>query len=325
MQAWIAGETLPRTFTLLADGEPIDLTSCTVELLLTDVNGAPVPTTGDLAITDAAAGEVTYSPDATDLTVAASPLSALFKITNALLQVGYSPSTGADLWIVSDGLTATPALTFADLRKRVLRWLDAMEDYETGNVLDELVKQQLNDALEARCNEYPWPWMRGYTQLTVAPGTRIYQLPANCARLLFVYSATDQRHCTYVPDRMWQDADLRLDGAATSGYLYQPYTVEGTCLRFLEPPRQGETLTLGYFRMPQVMVNTQDLPDLPYPHGRLLVWDTLLDLKSYAKDLDAVSLWTRQQEKAERNLYAAFQEGQILGSMPLLVHRSPSA
>lgn len=322
MQVWISGETLPRTFTLLVDGSVLNLTGSTAELLLTDLAGTVVSTSGDITVPTPANGQIIYSPDVSDLYAAGSPFSALFKVTNSLGQIGYFPGTGADTWYVGSAATGVPATTYLDLRKQVLRWLDALVDLNTGNVLDELVKQQLNDSQMSRVSEYPWPWLRTTTTLAVTPSALRYALPGNLQRLLYAYSAVDARHLTKAPDRSWADLALRLDGVNSSGSVYQPYTVEGQVLRFLEPPRQSETLHLGYYRMPQPLVNDQDIPDLPYPYGRILVWDSLLDLKSYAKDLDAVSLWVRKQEKAVSDLYANHIDGQTLNEFPLLIHRS---
>jgi hypothetical protein len=316
MQSFIEGETTPRQFTLYGDDEEVqDLTGATVDLILTAADGTELDTTGTLVVTTPALGLVTFTPTAALMDPAYSPLSALFRATNGA-QIGYVPGDGADEWFIYPARTAYPRFTFADLRRQVLRHLDAFDEYATDSDLDELVKQQLNEANANRASEHPWSFMRADYQLAVTTGQRRYSLPGNLDKLLFIWSPTDNRYLTRIPERHIDDAGVRHDGTQASS-IYQPFDVRDKTLVFFEPPRQSETLYIGYFKTPAKLVNPTDIPNIPYPHSRVLVWDALLDLKAYANELGAMGLWTRKQEQAETKLYANYLDGQTLGSLPL--------
>lgn len=318
MQAWIDGETAPRQFTLYADDDtPQNLAGCTVAILLTTGNGTVLNTVGDLVITTAAAGVVTYTPKVGHIVSSNSPMSALFQVTDTLGKVGYFPGDGADEWEIYPAATAHPRFTFGDLRMQVLRWLDGVEDYNTGSTLDLLVAQQVNEAHLARCSEYPWPFRRTDYNLPVTGAQRRYTMPGNIDRLLYLWSPKTNRFCTRIPDRHLDETGIRLDGTGGSD-AYQPFEIRGSTLLFLVPP-SDDTLLMGYFKSAQKLTNLTDIPLLPYPHSRLVVWDALLDLKSYATELGAAPLWERKQQEAEHKLYAAFVEGQTLGGMGLSI------
>lgn len=86
------GWTGPVDVQLLADGVAVNLTSCTVALVLTGRDGVAVTTTGNVTIIDAAAGKVRYSPDAADLDADQSPYRARYKVTDVLGKIVYFPS-----------------------------------------------------------------------------------------------------------------------------------------------------------------------------------------------------------------------------------------
>jgi hypothetical protein len=320
MQSFVEGETLAREFTLFADeGVVQNLTGCTVELLLTGADGTPVTVLGTLTIRiPATEGVVRYTPATTDLSGHNSPFAASFRITDSEGRVGYYPGDGADSWFVYPPRTAFPRFTFADLRKQVMRWLDALDDYNQGTGVDELVKQQLNEAALARASQYPWPFMKGTYRVTIGFGQRRYTLPGNIGRLLYVWSPTHRRFCTRVPDRHLDDLNLDPTGTSGSG-LFMPYEMQGNSLVFYEDPPAAEDLQIGFFRTPSKLLNDTDIPDLPYPHSRLLVWDALLDLKTYARESEASSLWMAKQQAAEHALWQAFVEGQTIGEAPLRI------
>lgn len=88
----VTGWTGPLDFQLLADGAAINLTGMTVDLILTASDGTSIPTTGDTSVQDAALGKVRYTPDATDLLVASSPVKMRWKVTDGAGAVVYHPS-----------------------------------------------------------------------------------------------------------------------------------------------------------------------------------------------------------------------------------------
>lgn len=97
-----AGTTVPLRFQLLDDGVPIDLSGQTVTLLLHDRTGTVVVTTSMVTITDAAAGQVDFTPSTTGFfTVANSPYHAKFKLVNSLGQVSYVPNGLRERWTIT--------------------------------------------------------------------------------------------------------------------------------------------------------------------------------------------------------------------------------
>lgn len=97
----VEGWTAAIPFTLKADGAALDLTSLTVTLELRGRDGSPVNTTSKVAVTSAAAGQVTFTPVAGDLVASLSPYEARFVVTDTNGKVLKVPnSQQPDLWKV---------------------------------------------------------------------------------------------------------------------------------------------------------------------------------------------------------------------------------
>lgn len=115
---WVEGETAPRDYILKNGGVPFNLTGLTVTLELFQRDGTPIDTSGDVALVDAPAGRVRYTPDAGDLVPAVGEpyvettvseeigdfayfvRRARFKVSDALGGFGYFPKGDPDLWRV---------------------------------------------------------------------------------------------------------------------------------------------------------------------------------------------------------------------------------
>jgi hypothetical protein len=89
-------------------------------------------------------------------------------------------------------------------------------------------------------------------------------------------------------------------------------------LHLLDIPTAAETLKYRFYRKPLVMINDSDVPDLPSPHGRILVWDTLVHMASYNKigNAERINIWREMREKAEEALYTTYRDAQTLLSLP---------
>jgi hypothetical protein len=89
-------------------------------------------------------------------------------------------------------------------------------------------------------------------------------------------------------------------------------------LHLLDIPTNAETIKYRFYRKPLVMVNDSDVPDLPSPHGRILVWDTLVHMASYNKigNAERINIWREQREKAEEALYTTYRDAQTLLALP---------
>ena len=95
----IAGTTTDLAFQLLEAGSPIDLTGCTVTLLLSDKTGATVATPGTVSVTSATEGKVKLAPTGISVFVAtSSPYTVRWKIVDASSKVSYVPTGPRDTW-----------------------------------------------------------------------------------------------------------------------------------------------------------------------------------------------------------------------------------
>ena len=96
----VEGWTDPITQQLLNDGAAVNLTGCTVELLLYDANGRAITHSGAASVFEAATGKVKFQPGASDLLASKSPLRVRWKVTDDADEISYFPNASADVWIV---------------------------------------------------------------------------------------------------------------------------------------------------------------------------------------------------------------------------------
>lgn len=68
-----------------------------------------------------------------------------------------------------------------------------------------------------------------------------------------------------------------------------------------------------FYRKPTVLSHDNDIPDIPYPFSRVLVFDALLELATY-NDSAAPQFWLAQQAIWDKQLRQAYQEGEMEGS-----------
>ena len=84
-------------------------------------------------------------------------------------------------------------------------------------------------------------------------------------------------------------------------------------IKFYNIPTANEVFQYRYFRAPRVMARDYDIPDLPFPHSNLLVWDALLMLATYNElDSESVNLWRANQIECLNNLYLLKLEGDTI-------------
>lgn len=108
------------------------------------------------------------------------------------------------------------------------------------------------------------------------------------------------------------DANILLSLAPTEyGKQYRQIT-------FLQDPG-ARTITYGFYRKAQTLVNDYDIPMIPAPYSQVLVWDTLLLLAGgYLTDVSGqqLSVWQAQQKAWEWSLHNYEMEGQTAQSKP---------
>jgi hypothetical protein len=81
-------------------------------------------------------------------------------------------------------------------------------------------------------------------------------------------------------------------------------------------PTSVETIEYRFYRKPDYLVNDYDIPDIPAPYSRLLVYDALLQWGAYNTDTQdkTLTLWKEMQTQWERRLQDYVKEGQSLGA-----------
>lgn len=82
---------------------------------------------------------------------------------------------------------------------------------------------------------------------------------------------------------------------------------------------QAETGAYRFYRKPYLMVDDYDIPDIPYPFSRILIFDALLELATY-HDSSPPQHWVVQQGQWDLQLRQAYQEGEAEGSEARTVH-----
>jgi hypothetical protein len=81
-------------------------------------------------------------------------------------------------------------------------------------------------------------------------------------------------------------------------------------------PTAPETIEYRFYRKPMYLVNDYDIPDIPAPYSKILVYDALLQWGAYNTDTQdkTLHLWKEMQSQWERRLEAYVKEGQSLGA-----------
>lgn len=100
MERLVEGWTDQVRQVLKSDGVPVDLSGCSLSLVLRTNSGRLIPYQGVVVIEDAANGIVLFQPAPTDLVAANSPLSATWMVTDSGSNVSFFPAGSADTWYV---------------------------------------------------------------------------------------------------------------------------------------------------------------------------------------------------------------------------------
>lgn len=92
-------------------------------------------------------------------------------------------------------------------------------------------------------------------------------------------------------------------------------------IEFLSAPDAADVIEYKFIRQPALMVNDNDIPDLPAPHSHILVYDALLQFSGYQTDISGKSIaaWTDIVKKMEIQLAETFLEGQTIETHPRYV------
>lgn len=124
----------------------------------------------------------------------------------------------------------------------------------TPPALDGLV----NEANLAVCADRDWPWLRTTATFSTVSGTGDYTPPADWIRTLSVRVVDEQQMVLLTPD----DLDGRYPDSATRG-TPSAYAVDGSILRLRAIPNGVFSVLHRYVKVPALLVNDADIPDLP--------------------------------------------------------------
>lgn len=85
-------------------------------------------------------------------------------------------------------------------------------------------------------------------------------------------------------------------------------------IRFLAPCSSADVIEYRYIRAPRRMVNSGDIPDVPFPYSNILVWDALIMTAAYNEvDSEASNVWKANRDQWEQGLLATSLGGDTLG------------
>jgi hypothetical protein len=100
-EVFVEGWTTPIDYQLLKNGAPFDRTGMSIAITLRDKDGVVIPAVGSAAwLGSPAESKVRFTPDATDLTFARSPIGVHFTVT-APDGVASFPRGHALEWVIS--------------------------------------------------------------------------------------------------------------------------------------------------------------------------------------------------------------------------------
>lgn len=93
-------------------------------------------------------------------------------------------------------------------------------------------------------------------------------------------------------------------------------------IRMLWNPSETDSIEYQFFRNPNPLNYAESIPDIPFPHSGILVWDALLLLAAYDGRLDAnrKAIWKENQERMDLAMRQAFLTGQSLAAEAPGVH-----
>ena len=84
-------------------------------------------------------------------------------------------------------------------------------------------------------------------------------------------------------------------------------------IKLLKDPEQADTIEYATYRKPVKLSDNNDIPDIPDPFSRILIWDTLLALCAY-DEVQPQPVWIQKQREWEQRLQQTFLEGQTPGA-----------
>lgn len=210
------------------------------------------------------------------------------------------------------------AIAFSDLQDKVLGWLDLGDHTSADAIPLARVKEAINEAYIERLTQQRWPFMintNGVQTITLNPlqaDPRTYALPNDFYQPIYFWNRTKhtpllQYGEDYVPSRDYSGSGL-IDDYFVSSPQYGGYLLRNQNIVLTWTPTAADLIDFEYIVQPTELLNNTDIPVIPYPHSRILVYDALLEMAVYDEDLDQskISIWKDRQTKHENAILTAY-------------------
>lgn len=86
----------------------------------------------------------------------------------------------------------------------------------------------------------------------------------------------------------------------------------------LATPDSADVIEYRFVRKPKLLVNDNDIPNIPAPHSQILVWDTLILFGGYNTDISpqALATWVGLETSMETDMRNRYLEGASLEAEP---------
>lgn len=84
-------------------------------------------------------------------------------------------------------------------------------------------------------------------------------------------------------------------------------------IRLLADPEATETVEYRFYRIPRVLADDNDIPDIPFPYSHIITWDALMVLSSY-DEAKIPKFWVLNQQKWETAMALRYLEGDTPGA-----------
>lgn len=202
----------------------------------------------------------------------------------------------------------------ADGKNYVLQGISAVQNQPSAASVMTIVSSSVNDVGSTKAVIVRGETTDGVTIDTINPnGTTPVAGLVSFTRILNVTKSSAWSGTMTMTSNAAAVTNLKLF-ASEFGRNYQQ-------LMFLSIPSGAQIIEYRFYRKPSTLSNDNDIPDIPAPYGKILVWDALMVLSAYDGRIDSgrMAVWRDNQTKLELAMQQAFLEGQSIEAQPRYV------
>lgn len=207
-------------------------------------------------------------------------------------------------------------LAFSDLQDKVLAWLDEGDHTTANPVTLARIKEALIEADVERATSQRWPFMVQEPPLTfpLQAGVVNYTLDASFHIPVYFWNQTRKSPLRQYPEDDVPSRDITSQGLIDDYFVASPqygaFLLRNQKIKLLWTPVATDTIEYQFYQLPTEMSANTDLPNIPYPYSRVLIYDALLSMVAYNEDIEPakIQLWQDRQTKWQNNLLAAHDQ-----------------